>query len=343
MQEIDLKYLIKKNTKKQFTVLPDFSLDIFFEPPESLDQFFSSIQDTYKRGGGNILGSKIRLEIGGNAGNVAQTLAHLEARSAFLCETSPIGKQLLTHHMDQLQIQTEITDTGELSSSLIIEIPDNKEKSNIMFNASGSLVDFNSGKLTEKQWKLLQVSDSIAITNAQNLYLEELTNSILSAVPASTFVSIDFSDLTPHQMRIPNLKQQLFSDSSRPPDLIAGNETEISILSQQSNVNPSEAAHHLSKEYPDTLFALHQADSSEIWKNGTQLAQEPCYQLTVVQATGAGDTWHGGLLYGIQGEISFSEALQFANATAGYKISHGRYGSLYDIIKWSKNQVRYDS
>lgn len=332
MLNINEEQLIKIIKKKKFTVLPDFFLDIVIEPNMSYPQLINKINTTFNRGGGNIPGSVIEIVMGGNACNVAQALGCLGCLPSFISETSALGYHLLEFEMRKLGVRIIVSTTGTLASTVIFEIPNSGEKNNVMFNSPGSLPDYSPDKLTTNQWKILQDSSCIVITNIQNQFFESLVQSILDEIPSSTFVSIDFSDLTSHQKRIPNIIKEIFISGSKTPSMIVGNENEIKILNKSLKSSPKVAVRQLSYDYPEILFGLHMTRSGELWLSGELLNKQASYQVEVKRSSGAGDAWHAGLLLGLQGNLSYENALNLANSSAGFKIANNRYGSLKDIV-----------
>lgn len=332
MLNINEEQLIKIIMKKKFTVLPDFFLDIVIEPNMSYPQLINKINSTFNRGGGNIPGSVIEIVMGGNACNVAQALGFLGVPTSFISETSILGSHLLEFEMNKIGVRNAVSSNGTLASTVIFEIPKSGGKNNIMFNSPGSLPDYSPDKLTTNQWKILQDSSCIVITNIQNQFFESLVQSILDEIPSSTFVSIDFSDLTSHQKRIPNIIKEILISGSRTPSMIVGNENEIKILNKSPKSSPKVAVRQLSYDYPEILFGLHMTRSGELWLSGELLNKQASYNVKIERASGAGDAWHAGLLIGIQGKLSYGKAIDLANASAGYKIANNNYGSLKDIV-----------
>ncbi|MFX0016273.1 MAG: PfkB family carbohydrate kinase [Promethearchaeota archaeon] len=335
MFSLNVETALTRIKELKMTVLPDFYLDIIVDPRMSYDQLIKGIGTVYSRGGGNLLGPETQFIAGGNGGNVAKTLGGLGVPTFFLCETSPLGKQLVEFFLHPLGVKTLITASGDIATSIILEIPHGSNKHNVMLCSSGSVADFSSKRLTPDQWNVLKESHVIAICNAQNYQMEDLVEAILREVPTSTVVSVDFSDLTPHLQRIDGFRKRILEHPTRPPSFITGNEIEFRLLAKKPNQSPEEATQILSSTYPDIMFGLHMSNKAEIWKGGKQLSIEPCFKVFVLKATGAGDNWHAGFLTGWQLGLTISEATIFANAVAGYQISTGKIGSLKDIISFT--------
>ncbi len=341
MISIDLETAQTKIKQLKMTVLPDFFLDVIIDPHMSYDQLIQEIQAVYTRGGGNLLGPEAQFIPGGNGGNVAKTLAGLGVQTTFMGETSALGKQLIEFFMHPLGVKTLISTSGVMASSVILEIPHGTDKHNVMFSASGSVADFSSDKLTPEQWRALKDSHVIALTNAQNYQMEDLAETVLEEVPPSTFVSVDFSDLTPHLQRIDGFRKRILDHPIKPPSFITGNETEIQLLAKESSKTPEIAIQKLSATFPEITFGLHMTNKAEIWKDGEQKAIEPCFKIKVRKATGAGDNWHAGFLVGWHLGLTIPEVAIFANAVAAYQISTGEIGSLEDVLNFINSSSRY--
>lgn len=324
------------------TVLPDFFLDVLVIPKMSYNDFIAEIETVYSRGGGNLIVPVTHIIPGGNGGNVAKTLAGLGVPTTFISETSPLGKHLIEFFFHPIGVRTLVTTSGALASSVILEIPHGTDKHNVMLSASGSVADYSSDKLTPQQWDVLKESNVIVITNAQNLQMEDLVETILDEVPSSTVVSVDFSDLTPHLQRIDGFRKRILEHTTKPPSFITGNEIEIQLLAKELNKTPEDAINHLSRTFPDVVFGLHTVRKAEIWKNGELLALEPCFNVSVLKATGAGDNWHAGFLTGWQLGLTMPESTELANAVAAYQISTGKIGTLEEIIALMNSTPQYN-
>ncbi len=338
----DIYQKLKQSTPSNFkiAVLPDFFLDILISPNMSYQSFLKQVDDTYQRGGGNVIGPRVQIVPGGNGGNVAKTLAVLGIDTSFIAETSGVGKNLIEYYMHSLGVKTFLIESGELACSAIFEIPSQTGTSNVMLSSSGSVADFSGKKLTNEQWKALKQSNIVAITNAQNSKLEDLAETILTEIPPSTVISLDFSDLTPHTHRMKDFHQKILSHKN-PPKFIVGNETEFSLLWSKVKTSPEKAIENISKEYSEIIFGLHMAHKAEIWQNGDLLAREPSYKVDVLKTTGAGDNWHAGFLTGWIIGLEYNEIARFANAVAGYQISTGKIGLLEEIIAFMINTSIY--
>ncbi|MFW9855549.1 MAG: carbohydrate kinase family protein [Candidatus Thorarchaeota archaeon] len=341
MVSLELKRAQRILKGENITVLPDFFLDVIINPHMSYKDLIEGIQEIYERGGGNLLGPRINYVFGGNGGNVAKTLGGLGAQTTFITKTSVLGKILVEHFLHPLGVSTYIDSTGEIASSVVLEIPEGGQKRNVMLSWAGSVAQFSAKELTETQWEVLRASRLIAITNAQNQQLEGLTAKILSEISPNTGVSVDFSDLSPHLHRVKGFRERLLDHPVRPPSWVIGNETEIRILTQLSSGPAQAGIQNLSSEYPETSFALHTSREAQLWSGGEMMANVPCFKINVHRATGAGDAWHAGFLIGINLQLSHEDVLKVANATAAYQISTGNIGSLAQVVHFAQRTDVY--
>lgn len=341
MFQIDYETALKRMKSLIATVLPDFYLDVIINPEMPYNRLINEFDLVYKRGGGNLLGPKVQFIPGGNGGNVAIAFAGLGAKTFFLSRTSPLGKVLIDFYMLPLGVSPIISQTGEIASSIIFEIPSEGQKINVMLSSAGSVSDFSSMVLTQEQWSTLAQSDVIVITNAQNLVIEDLIEGILNKIKEEAIISVDFSDLTPHKQRINAFHSKILSHPRKTPNFIMGNENEFLLLSRSTSNSPSFATKTLSQEYPSIIFGLHQAKHAELWQDGEKLADEPCFKIQVLYATGAGDSWHAGFLSAYKMGFDYSDATKFANAVAGYKISIGKVATLKELYTFTDTHKQY--
>ena len=334
----DISEFQRRISKLTVAVLPDFYIDVMINPHRTFKDLKKQLQEVYARGGGNIIGTEVKFVPGGNGGNVAKTLAALGVETTFLAQTSEFGIKVLEYFMHPLGINLEVTSTGSIASSVIFELASGAyDKSNIMLSSAGSVASFSSSSLTEEQWNALRKSRVIAITNAQNLELENLTEGILQNTPKEIIVSLDFSDLTPHLSRIDGFRERLLGHPIRPPNLVLGNENEFRLLAKLPKASITEAGQALSFDFPEIFFALHTATQVYLWHRTHLLATQQCHLVNLQNATGAGDAWHAGFLVGWQVGLSYKDAMAFANAVAGYQLTEGKVGNVADILRFMKD------
>ena len=336
MQKNDELKIQRKVKELKISVLPDYYLDVLIDPKRPFSDLDTQLKKVFDRGGGNIIGTEVKFVSGGNGGNVAKTLAVLGVQTTFLTKTSKLGIKLMEHFLESLGVNLIADSDGSLASSVVFELStEGDNKANIMLSSAGSVAEFSSNMLTEEQWQVLKSSHVIAITNAQNLEFENLTKQILTNIPPEIFVSIDFSDLTPHKSRIDGFRKIILSHPKNPPNLIVGNETEFCLLANNEKDAFLDAGYSLSSDFPNIYFALHTINYSYLWKRGELIASKRSFEIAPLHATGAGDAWHAGFLVGWHCGLAYEQVLEFANAVAGYLVSHKeKIGSLNQIFRF---------
>ena len=98
-------------------------------------------------------------------------------------------------------------------------------------------------------------------------------------------------------------------------DIITPNETELEVLSGLAGVTTEEAAGSLLKHDRQMIIVTLGAQGARL-VDGSGSALIPAYQIDVVDTTGAGDAFNGGLAVGLAEGMGQREAIAFANATA---------------------------
>ncbi|MHA1983231.1 MAG: hypothetical protein ACW967_02675, partial [Candidatus Hodarchaeales archaeon] len=217
-------------------------------------------------------------------------------------------------------------------------------------SSSKSIRNFGPNKLSKEQVKIILSSNFIAITNFQNSKLLELAKYIFDITGHSQVISIDFSDLTPHVHRVSEINE-FFREYRNRHFIISGNETEISILGENLTKGidkPQDlefSMKTLCETFPNIFFCLHTATYSQIAFNNNIITKVETKSLSSIKRiTGAGDSWHGGLIKGISlinkstllsiTEDEWFEILLFANIVAGYYVFNGEPGSLDELREW---------
>jgi len=98
-------------------------------------------------------------------------------------------------------------------------------------------------------------------------------------------------------------------------DYVTPNETELQVLSGQPGASIEVAARSLlSAEGQTAVVTLGSQGAQYVRKDGA--AMVPGYKVDVVDTTGAGDAFNGGLAVALAEGKSLMDAIAFANATA---------------------------
>ncbi len=98
-------------------------------------------------------------------------------------------------------------------------------------------------------------------------------------------------------------------------DFMTPNETELEVLSGRPGVPPEEAARSILTTDAQTVVVTLGAQGAQyVRKDGAR--RIPGYKVDVVDTTGAGDAFNGGLAVALAEGRSLEDAIRFANATA---------------------------
>lgn len=98
-------------------------------------------------------------------------------------------------------------------------------------------------------------------------------------------------------------------------DFITPNETELEVLSGKTGLTAEQAAHSLLTHDEQTVIVTLGAQGAQyVRKDATGVI--PTFKVNVVDTTGAGDAFNGGLAVALAEGKPLTEAIAFANATA---------------------------
>jgi ribokinase len=98
-------------------------------------------------------------------------------------------------------------------------------------------------------------------------------------------------------------------------DFITPNETELEVLSGKTGLTAEQAAHSLLTHDEQTVIVTLGAQGAQyVRKDSTGVI--PTFKVNVVDTTGAGDAFNGGLAVALAEGKPLTEAIAFANATA---------------------------
>lgn len=98
-------------------------------------------------------------------------------------------------------------------------------------------------------------------------------------------------------------------------DIITPNETELEVLAGMAGASVEDAAGSLLKnDHQTIIITLGAQGARSVNQDGSFMI--PPYMVNVVDTTGAGDAFNGGLAVGLAEDMSQKDAIAFANATA---------------------------
>jgi sugar/nucleoside kinase (ribokinase family) len=302
-------------------LMPDFFVDHFLLF-ESFERDFSRILNIYKQGGGNVPGVIQRINQGGNAANTALALSKLGPKVHLICKTDRLGKHLLEFFFKNTKIDLSGVKTdGEIAITTAMEF--GKNHSNVLIGDTGSVSNFDFDVLNEADLHKIKESN---LTGVVNWSLNKCGTSLARKVfefakkyDVKTFM--DTGDPSHRRDEIPYLIKNVISDKYL--DIFGMNENE---LMHFTNVPPTDSQQEqleLAKKLKKSINAridLHTSSfSCTVDKKCTVI---PTLKFpNIYRATGAGDTWNAGNIFGELIGLNTSERLLFANILAGQYIS----------------------
>jgi len=333
----ELLLCLEQSKPKEFSVvvMPDFFLDRLVTHEGDIKQLSKAIDQVARRKGGSIHGVKQTELRGGNAANTAAALAALGAKVHPIINTSPLGLHLLKFHLEPLGVNlSHIKTSGAMALTTAFELTHQREKVNVMMSDLGSLPEFGLNDLTSEDFQLLREADYVCVFHwsATRRWGTELAEGVFRHVKeegrGKTYY--DTSDPTPKKEDIPKLvKRILLQDLV---DIFSVNENEAfwyaSQLSKrtrrlQKTLKPDELAKESARILAENLSAridLHTTTFAGSFTPKTETVV-PAFKVPVLRATGAGDAWNAGNIFGDALGFPDSHRLTLANLAAAYYIS----------------------
>jgi sugar/nucleoside kinase (ribokinase family) len=311
-------------------VMPDFFLDRIITLEQTPSEFASTIANVAGRKGGSIDGvcqTDIR---GGNAVNTASALAALGVKVTPIICTSKLGLQQVNFHLKPLGVDTshvKVVDKASLTTAM--ELVVGQGKANVMFRDLGSLADFGPADLSEEDYEVIRSADYVCVFNwaGTRKHGTELAETVFREVQAGGkgITYFDTADPTPNQGRIPELMERVLK--TRQVDVLSLNENEAItyaiFLKEKADEERKqmrldelalESARMLAKRLPARIDLHTTAFSATFTKKGELVV--PTFKIKALRATGAGDAWNAGNVFGCGNGLSDECRLTLANAVS---------------------------
>jgi len=337
-------------------VMPDFFLDRLVTYKGDVEHFSKSLMEVARRKGGSIHGIRQMELRGGNATNTAAALATLGAKAYPIINTSPFGLHLLKFYLDPLGVDLSHVKTyGTMAITTAFELTYQDEKVNVMMSDLGSLPDFGLDDLTSEDFQLLQEADYVCVLNwgSTRRWGTELAEGVFNYVKekggGKTYY--DTSDPSPRKEDVPRLVQRVLLGNLI--DIFSVNENEaVCYASQLSDevggLRETLKFDELAKECARILakhlsarIDLHTTSFTGSFTRKTEVIV-PAFRVPVLRATGAGDAWNAGNIFGDAFGLPDSCRLALANAVAAYYISSptGEHPTLVKLMEFCSKQLR---
>jgi ribokinase len=304
-------------------VMPDFFVDRVIKLG-SKEEFFNSINDKARLGGGSIRGVPTADIKGGNAANVAYCLAKLGARVALFTMADDIGAAILRQTFSRFGENVKLlVTTGRHGSTTAFELLNERDvRVNIMISDVGDNSKFGPDMVNSSDHlNYLKNSDAAVVVNwGSNLKGTQLAEHAFKNSPKSLHF-IDPADI--------ETRKEDFRDSLKYiaefTDVLSINESEYNSLAEVAGLEHLEltsedivghtknAVRQLAEKIGISVD-LHTRKGAA-WSNGKETSFVRAIKVDVRTLTGAGDSWDSADILGYLAGLNATERLTFANAT----------------------------
>jgi sugar/nucleoside kinase (ribokinase family) len=335
-------------------VMPDFFLDRLITYEGNAEQLYNAVAEVARRKGGSIHRIKQTELRGGNAANTAAALAALGAKVHPIINTSPLGLQLLKLYLEPLEVDlSHVKNDGHTSLTTAFELAHQDKRVNVMMSDLGSLEEFGPDALTPEDFQLLQEADYVCVFHwaGTRRWGTELAEKVFTFVKEAgkgkTYY--DTSDPSPNKEELPTLMRKVLLTNII--DILSVNENEAFCYASQLNnkvnipqqaLKQDELARRCARILANKLSGridLHTTAFAGSFSRKKEVIV-PAFRVPVLRATGAGDAWNAGNIFGDALGLSDSCRLTLANAVAAYYISSptGEHPTLSKLVDFCSKQ-----
>ena len=303
-------------------VMPDFFVDRVIKL-RSKEEFFNSINDKARLGGGSIRGVPTADIKGGNAANVAYCLAKLGVKVALFTIADDIGAAILRQTFSRFGENVNLLVTsGRHGSTTAFELLNERDvRVNIMISDVGDNSKFGPDKVNSSDHlNYLKNSDATVVVNwGSNLKGTQLAEHAFKNSPKSLHF-IDPADI--------ETRKEDFRDSLKYiaefTDVLSINESEYNSLAEVAglehlDLTSEDIVDHIKNavrqlaEKIGISVDLHTRKGAA-WSNGKETSFVRAIKVDVRTLTGAGDSWDSADILGYLAGLNATERLTFANA-----------------------------
>ncbi|MCW4018917.1 MAG: carbohydrate kinase family protein [Candidatus Bathyarchaeota archaeon] len=320
--------------------MPDFFMDRLINLPCNANQFTTKVSSIVERKGGSVDGISQTDQKGGNAVNVASALLALGVQVTPIICTSKFGLEQILFHLKSFNVDfSHIKTFPKASATTALEFQTKDGKVNVMIRDLGSLADFASTDLTETDYRLIEQADWVCLFNWAGTLKHgtELAQAVFTHAKAKgkCRTYLDTADPVPNKKNIAELMEKVLKTPD--VDVLSLNENEAvtyaSLLSNEIAEQRGKmefnklallSAQVLSKnlhariDLHTTTFAVSVTEGRAVFV--------PAFKVKAVRATGAGDAWDAGNLFGGAYGLSDECRLTLANAVAACYLSDSEGG-----------------
>lgn len=314
----------------QIVTMPDFFLDRILML-KSKDDFFQSIVNKVHVGGGSIREIPTVDRKGGNAANIAYSIAKLGARVAFFTVGDGFAKSVIDSTFLKFgeNVRVMISDglQGRTTSLELYEGEGSDSRVNIMLSDVGDNVDFGKERIhTDNHLKILNTADAVIVANwASNLKGTELMKFAFER-SSKALHFLDPADV--------HLRKEEFIETldilSDWIDVLSINENECNTIGSTLGLGTllpwdsygrqeiMNAAIKISEKTRISIDIHTKKGSS--WSNGNDSEIVPAIRSEIRTLTGAGDVWDAADVIAYLAGLDPRDRLTFANAASSLYI-----------------------
>lgn len=356
---IKLLDIRESRAQPQVTILPDFFVDRIIEVLD-YPVFINDIKKKIIAGGGSMRGYSSGDIKGGNAVNVAYSLAKLDVRVELFTIADEIGSAIL--HSVFLPFKTNVNlhiTKGKHGLSTVFEfLNSSSSPSNVMVSDVGDNDNFGPELIeSQKVQTILRSSDAVIMTNwASNLRGTDLLDYVFANSPNSVHF-LDPADIEKRCFEFINV----IKNRSNLIDFLSINENEynliIKALKSVIDYNDTTLLAFDSNLYPNNINAL--CESAKLLSNFVNLTvcihttkgsvisdgYESLFVDSIVPSkidivSGAGDSWDAGFIFGHLNGFTTVEKIYFANLLSSLHVGNlfGDNPCLSEIIDYIKSR-----
>jgi ribokinase len=342
----------------QVTILPDFFVDRIIEVLD-YPVFINDMPKKIIAGGGSMRGySSVDIK-GGNAVNMAYSLAKLDVRVELFTIADEIGSAILHSVFLPFKANVNLNITkGKHGLSTVFEfLNSSSSPSNVMVSDVGDNDNFGPELIqSQKVQTILRSSDAVIMTNwASNLRGTELLDYVFANSPTSVHF-LDPADIEKRCFEFINV----IKNRSNLIDFLSINENEYNLIIEalksviefnestlltfDSNLYPNninafcESAKLLSN-FVNLTVCIHTTKGSVISNGHESLFVDSIVPSKIDIVSGAGDSWDAGFIYGHLFGFTTIEKICFANLLSSLHVGNlfGDNPSLSEIIDYIKS------
>ncbi len=303
-------------------VMPDFFVDRIIRL-ESKENFFEALTEKAKVGGGSVRDTPTTDTKGGNAVNVAYSLAKLGVKVSLFTVADELGATMIRQAFSQFgdKVSLRIA-SGRNGLTTSFEFPYENTHVNVMVSDIGDNANFGSERISsEADRTILKNADGVMVVNwASNLRGTELTEfSFKNSPSAFHFLATADIETRKHDFRDSLVKLASLTDC------LSINENECNSLADALGfgrlLGPSYSSNEVQvvakriAERVSISTDLHTKIGSA-WSNGKESAFAPTIKVEAKRLTGAGDAWDAAAIIGYVAGLHPQERLLFANCCA---------------------------